>query len=1205
MKRKAKLTAMSCVFLAIASNCYAAGEVTGSRDLPDYYQPYKGTQMSVTLDLEVDEINKPSGVIVVESVPAGWILASATPAQSSWDPNTGQIKWLFVDGLNGFTMTDTSMDITYEVEVPSTETGDKTFSGQILYNEPGTGNPVTEDIGGDTQISEHPPGPPSVAFRSDSSSGSEDISPASLPVDLSFASTDTVTVAYLVTGGTATPGGIDFSLGAGVLMFSPGETTENIDISITDDSLDEADETIVVTLTGPLNATLGANKTHEYTINDDDPTPTVEFATASSSGDEAAVAQVTLPVNLSAASGLTVTVNYSATGTATGGGTDYTLSAGPLTFLTGETTQDITITIEDDSFGEADETIVITLSDPNNATIGTNGSHTYTIVNDDASSVQFASASSSGPEVDSPALLTVAVLPAIPQTVTVDYSVTGGTAAETEDYVLGSGTLTFDPNETEKNIEIEIVDDPNQEPDETVIVSLSNPSSSATIGTPESHTYTIINDDDETPPETSGHMPQPNSVEVAGDTIIQLDITDAIVASTSGVDSNTVQIRVNGDLIYDGANETSPGIYDSTGLTQTVRGTCARAGTPDKYAFLFQPTTVFDCEQKVDVVIDTDDLAGNAMAEQTYHFYTAMRSFGENAKVNSDTGMLVQNRPATATDSAGNIWVVWDQTTGTGDTDIYVGQLEADAGAFGPSVAIVSDPNSQGDPVIAIDSNDVIYVAWQGDDASGMWDIFVSTSADGTSWSSPVKVNSGDPNNESNQTSPAIAIDQASPNKIYVVWQDERDGNKDVWLATSTDDGSSWTETQITNDPQDQSEPVVVIDANDVAYIAWTDWRDELTTGTDIYGAASDEGPWDNVPLVTTVSNQSSPVGALSSDGVVHLLWVDDANGDSDIFYGNDANGPPFVGTSIIDEPNSSQTAAAIAVRGTGVAAKVFACWQDDRNVVSDNGDTDIYFAESGSSFGTNILVNDDIGTNTQAAPAVGIDKNNNPYVVWVDGRNGDDDIYYAGTTAIEPPLATNIIVDPNGVTVRATTIENLQVRIPSGALPDGVDANDITIAEVGNPPAMPAVTGGFGVPYKFGPSGLHFDSPVTVRIPLTNDPGYSEYRLYRYDPSDLTSPYLPWTEEGIHNPATKYSPPGQTPYLEVEVDHFSILSPGGSTTGGAGAGGGGGDGGCALSAHGQGSLVEFMVPYIGFAVMLLVITCIDVRRRRTKCNNQ
>jgi hypothetical protein len=378
---------------------------------------------------------------------------------------------------------------------------------------------------------------PTVGFSSGSSSGSELISQASLNVTLSKEFYKAVIVNYSVTDGTAIGEGKDYELlGNGVLTFVPDDTSEQIDITVINDSRYEGNETIIVTLSNPSNATLGTNTTHTYTIVDNDDEPSVEFSSAGSEGQESA-SPVTMVVNLSTASGKTVTVDYSTSGDAAEG-VDYNITAGPLTFFPGETTKNIPITILDDSSGEADETIIVTLSDATNAIIGAVSSYTYTIIKDDASSIEFTTATSSGPEADSPVLLSVSFLPAMNKEVTVDYSITGGTAiGDGEDYTLDAGTLIFERNETDKTITLTIKDDDVVEPDETIEITLTNPSADATIGTNASHTYTIINDDDETGPEISGYIPEPDSIQVARDTIIQLRITDEMIGSTSAVSS--------------------------------------------------------------------------------------------------------------------------------------------------------------------------------------------------------------------------------------------------------------------------------------------------------------------------------------------------------------------------------------------------------------------------------------------------------------------------------------------------------------------------------------------------------------------------------------------------------------------------------------------------------------------------------------------
>ncbi|HNE56424.1 MAG TPA: Calx-beta domain-containing protein [Leptospiraceae bacterium] len=336
--------------------------------------------------------------------------------------------------------------------------------------------------------------PPTVAFNTNSSSGSESTTAVSLPVSLSAVYASTVTVNYAVTGGTATGSGTDFTLASGTLTFTSGTLTQNINMTVVNDLLGESDETVIVTLSAPSNATLGTFTSHTYTINDNDPT-TVEFSSSSSNGSEGTTA-VTIPVTLSNSNASTVTVDYSVTGgTATGGGTDFTLASGTLTYTSGVTSQNISITINNDILLESNETIKISLANPTIATLGTNTEHTYTIIDNDTPSVGFSASTSSGAESVTTVNIPVALSIVSGSTVTVDYAVTGGTATGSgTDYTLASGTLTFNSGVTSQNISIAVNNDTLNELNETIIISISNPTV-ANLGAITSHTYTITDND--------------------------------------------------------------------------------------------------------------------------------------------------------------------------------------------------------------------------------------------------------------------------------------------------------------------------------------------------------------------------------------------------------------------------------------------------------------------------------------------------------------------------------------------------------------------------------------------------------------------------------------------------------------------------------------------------------------------------------------
>ncbi|HZI87854.1 MAG TPA: Calx-beta domain-containing protein, partial [Pyrinomonadaceae bacterium] len=93
-------------------------------------------------------------------------------------------------------------------------------------------------------------------------------------VSLSTPSGQTVTVNYATANGTATdhPGN-DYDAVSGTLTFAPGETDDEVIVSVTGDTSVEPDETFFVNLTGQTNSTLSDSQ-GLGTILDDDAVPT-------------------------------------------------------------------------------------------------------------------------------------------------------------------------------------------------------------------------------------------------------------------------------------------------------------------------------------------------------------------------------------------------------------------------------------------------------------------------------------------------------------------------------------------------------------------------------------------------------------------------------------------------------------------------------------------------------------------------------------------------------------------------------------------------------------------------------------------------------------------------------------------------------------------------------------------------------------------
>ena len=108
--------------------------------------------------------------------------------------------------------------------------------------------------------------PPNINFALSGSANSESITSPTIAVNLSKPFYLTTTIDYAVTGGTASGSGVDYTLASGTLTFNPAVTTQSISLSIINDTLDETNETIVITLSNPSNGALGTNSTHNDAI---------------------------------------------------------------------------------------------------------------------------------------------------------------------------------------------------------------------------------------------------------------------------------------------------------------------------------------------------------------------------------------------------------------------------------------------------------------------------------------------------------------------------------------------------------------------------------------------------------------------------------------------------------------------------------------------------------------------------------------------------------------------------------------------------------------------------------------------------------------------------------------------------------------------------------------------------------------------------
>lgn len=335
-----------------------------------------------------ETVLNPSIEVSLNFIPATDRTIEVTTADgTSMNPDENATAGSDYTALSGSTVTITTGNVTanYTLTIDNDTDAEQNESLTITLGNPSAGlNIGTNSV--HTYTIEDNDQARKVYFQAASSSGLESVTSVSIGLEIGLVDMINVTsVDYAVTGGTASGSGTDYTLlGSGTVDFAAGVTTANIDLTINNESLFELDETVIITLSNPVNANLdNVNPTvHTYTITNDDTAPEIEFNASSGSASETVTA-VAIQVDLNTVSGADASATYTLSGTATGGGVDYTLANGTVTIPAGSTSVNINAVIVNDSDEEIAETMILTLSVPVNASIamGANDVFTYTIIN--------------------------------------------------------------------------------------------------------------------------------------------------------------------------------------------------------------------------------------------------------------------------------------------------------------------------------------------------------------------------------------------------------------------------------------------------------------------------------------------------------------------------------------------------------------------------------------------------------------------------------------------------------------------------------------------------------------------------------------------------------------------------------------------------------------------------------------------------------
>jgi hypothetical protein len=366
-----------------------------------------------------------------------------------------------------------------------------------------------------------------------------------------------------------------------------------------------------------------------------------------------------------------------------------------------------------------------------------------------------------------------------------------------------------------------------------------------------------------------------------------------------------------------------------------------------------------------------------------------------------------QYEPVIAVNTTGDIaYVAWYGNR-EGTNDIWFSKSDIGSGIwYTPNVNV--DNRGYGDnyqtiPSMATDNSGRIHAVW-ADDREGDWDIFYTNSNDnGFTWSQDIRVNSED--GEAYRGNASIAID-LSNNNIYVVWESDISGDMDIYLANSTDGGTSFKNTKRVNDSSfmDQRTPDIAVDnSNQNVYVVWVD---QAPSGHRIMSTRSTDhgstfGP--NVPVNDTSGmpiTRSTPAIAVDSNNQnIFVVWSQETPSGNVIMFDLSTDFGTSFGldkrVSDSTDPLVSELYPDLAVNGTG---HIVIVWEGEDSAL-DKDIRSTYSSDFGGAFGdglsdSDIIVNE-VPTGDQKTPSITAD-GTYFFVVWEDGKSSDPEINFS-----------------------------------------------------------------------------------------------------------------------------------------------------------------------------------------------------------------
>ena len=462
----------------------------------------------------------------------------------------------------------------------------------------------------------------------------------SIPIKVETAYAEIVTVTFSTSDGTAEAGEDFVALVAGstdTADIAANVATGTFEITITDDFVDEPEQSFTVTITGAVGASgtvipiSTTTATTEAKITDNDAPPVILVARDPNSAiTEGETATYTYSIfddttNTTTSSDRDIDIQVTLTQTGDFYDGDPTTFP-PVTLPAGENSVTSDVVTEDDAIDEANGSITVTIEDdddtnsPPHYTKHASDNTVSTDVNDNDNPVSITDATTAKPVTEGTATISIPIEidTAEDTDVTVTFTTTNGTAVAGEDFVAptadaenNTAIITGDGTNTTGNIVIEITDDlidENAEESFTVTITAVSGGNAVLSTTPSELTTTVNITDNDDPPVIQVTR-DPNSAITEGDTATFTYSVFTDTTNTTKTSAQDIAIQVTltqtGDF-YNGTLANFPPVTLPAGDESVTNG----VATEDDAAE--------EANGSITVTIE-DDVGTNTPAHYTKH----------------------------------------------------------------------------------------------------------------------------------------------------------------------------------------------------------------------------------------------------------------------------------------------------------------------------------------------------------------------------------------------------------------------------------------------------------------------------------------------------------------------------------------------------------------------------------------------------------